>query len=164
MWSWGWRGWGGDCGPEALAAANARVGDDQKTPLHLKAQNRREMALDEGQSLATSSFGRPEENDPSIFPRVVGPEVSDTLVHGQEDPAFECGLFQYERIRRADQPFGKDGVGVVTDLVKLRDDLGGKVLVELEPQGSTKGNRLSSWANSAAYARAAPICSGFKEG
>ncbi len=82
-----------------------------------------------------------------------------SFVERQQDASFPKRRGHDDRIGRSRQVLVEDCVGVVAGLMQIRDEIDGKVLIDLEFHRACKGISRSSCANSAAYARAASMCS-----
>jgi len=91
-------------------------------------------------------------------------KIGNPFVESQQDPAISKGSGNNDQIGRSRQVLFEDCVGVVPGKVQISNKIGRQVFVDLEFQGTCKGIKRSSCANSAAYARAASICSGRRAG
>lgn len=80
----------------------------------------------------------------------VDADVSDALVQRQQYAVLAPDESQHHVVRRSDQPFVAEPVGIVARRAQIVQQLDGKVLVELEPHAGLSGRRLSSRASSAA--------------
>lgn len=107
---------------------------------------------------------RPEKNDPRILIRRIGPNVRYTLVHGKQRPTFRMNPCLNNRIARSRKALVGHGIRFMACRAQVKDNFSRQVLINFELHKPASGKRLSSRANSAAYAIAASMCSGFRDG
>lgn len=140
------------------------VSDNHKPTVEIVFKDPKKASADELEDRFPAIGSRSEEDDPGILARRVDADVTDPLVQGQEDSRFTPSPVEDDRVRSTHESLVVDRFGLVARASEFGDNLRREVLVDLEPHASTKGRRLSSWASSAAYAMAASMCSGFREG
>ena len=91
-------------------------------------------------------------------------QIRNSFVERQQDTSFpECGG-NHNWIGGACQVLVGYLVGVMAGQMQIRGEIDRQIFVKLEFHRSCRGINCSSRANSAAYARAASICSGRSEG
>src|SRR5712692_6495116 len=122
------------------------------------------MAADKGQHHPSSGAAWPEQNQTGIPIRRIRPHVCDALIHGKEGAAFVPYLFKNNRIAGSTKAFLDYRFSLIALRPEIGCDFGREVFVNLEVHSPSRGSRLSSLASSAAYATAASICSGLREG
>src|SRR5262245_24460882 len=101
---------------------------------------------------------------PRVGLRRVGADVGDAFVQSEQDAIFAAGKIEHRIVRRSDQPFVAESVGLMAGRANVVQQLDGEVFVELEPHAGLRGRRLSSRASSAAYAMAASMWMGSSVG
>jgi len=107
---------------------------------------------------------RTEQDHSRMGVRGVLHQIGYPFVQRQQDAIFSKRCGQNDQIGRSRQALVDDCVGVVARQMQIRNKIDRQVLVDLELHRTCKGISRSSCANSAAYASAASMCSGRREG
>jgi hypothetical protein len=82
-------------------------------------------------------------------------EVGDAFVGRKQDPSFGESRFDDDRVLGSAKPLVAYRAGVVAQVAKVCCQFDRQVFVYLELHDALIGAKRSSWANSAAYAKAA---------
>lgn len=118
----------------------------------------------ERQRIASAGALQPQQYESKISVGRVDTNVSDPLVHGQQDAALELGAHQDNPVRLPGQSLLNDRIAFVSGMTKIHAELSGEGFVELDLHRAVTGRRRSSCASSAAYAMAASMCAAFRVG
>ncbi len=76
--------------------------------------------------------------------------IGDPLVQREEHPAVVTDPVEDDGVRRGRESFVPDRVGLMAGGAQVVEQLGGKILVQLDFHAGRSGRRLSSRASSAA--------------
>jgi len=105
-----------------------------------------------------------EEDNTRVVLRWINGDIGDPFIHRKQASAFGLHCRHHNIVVCPRQTLLHHGKCVMTVLSQIVHQIDRQMLIKFEFHGRESGIKVSSWASSAAYDRAASMCSVLNEG